>query len=1022
MRFNLAELSIRYPLFCWIAMIICLVGGWQAYDRMPRFEDPEFTIRVAKVFTPYPGASPQEVVDEVTEPIETALQQLAEVKEISSVSSAGLSEINVEVRFDYSKTRSDLQVVWTKIRNAVKDAESDLPPGAGPSTVNDDFGDVYGIYYMLTGDGFSDAELIEFAKQLRKDLLLIEGIAKIQLIGEQKEAIYVEVPRERASALGVSITELYNALSQQNEVAPAGDALFGDARVDINPSGAINSIDAIERLLIANATSGAVLRLGAIANVSRGYEDPPTKLIRFDGKPAIGLGISNLPGTNVVKLGQAVDEELQALKALLPLGVEVHEYYHQGKVVDRSIRDFANNVVAALAIVVVTLLIFMGLRSGLVMGATVLLTMAATLLLMWLIDVPMHRISLGALIISLGMLVDNGVVITDGILEAVRAGRNKLEAAREVATANFKPLLGGTLVGIIAFAPIGFAPGDTAEFTNSLFWVVMLALGMSWVFAFTLTPLFCYWFFPDPKPTGAAEGEAVEGRFMSWYRGVIQTALRFKVLSVALTVAVFAAALWGFQFVNVGFFPASTSPQIVVDYYLPQGTDIQRTNTDMRRLENYVSGLEGVNAVQTLVGGGALRYMLVYDSASATPSYGQLLIRTDDYRLNDSLILDIQGYLDESFPDGQGKVWKFQMGPGGGSKIEASFSGPDPKVLRKLSAAARALMAADGGAILIKDDWREQVPVLQPMYSPARGERAGISRKDLAEALQENFSGVRRGTFRERDKLIPIISRPPANERQNSFNAITIPILSPTTGASVPLSQVVDSAELRWRDGQILRTDRVLSIKAQCDPAAGVRADDLYARLKPGIESLELPPGYRLKWEGEFGNSAEAQGNLATTIPLGLLAMVLVVVVLFNALRQPMVIWFVVPLAIVGVTVGLVATQTPFEFMGILGLLSLSGLLIQNSLVLVDSTDELIAQGVPRFDALVDAAASRLRPVTMGAFTTVLGVLPLYFDAFFRSMTVVIAGGLSFATLITLLVTPCLYALLFGIQPNEVRS
>lgn len=378
--------------------------------------------------------------------------------------------------------------------------------------------------------------------------------------------------------------------------------------------------------------------------------------------------------------------------------------------------------------------------------------------------------------------------------------------------------------------------------------------------------------------------------------------------------------------------------------------------------------------------------------------------------------------MDANFPDAQSKVWKFRLGPGGGSKIEATFSGPNPEVLRDLANQAKQIMAADSKAVLIKDDWRRPVPVLQPIYSQNKGERVGISRKDVADALAENFSGLQRGVYREGDTLIPIISRAPADERTNTWDLVSIQIVSPTTQQPVPLAQVIDDGELIWRDGRLLRTDRVLSIKAQADPAIGELADSLFSRLRPQIEAIPLPPGYSLEWDGEFGSSSEAQSNLASTIPLGLLAMVLVVVVLFNAVRQPIVIWSIVPLAIVGVVIGLALTQTPLEFMGILGLLSLSGLLIQNSLVLVDSTDEMIASGMPRFDALVESAASRLRPVTMGAFTTVLGILPLYFDAFFKSMTVVLAFGLSFATLITLLVTPVLYALLFGIHRDETAN
>ncbi len=1017
---NSAAFAIKNPLICWIAIIIMLVGGWLAYQNMSRFEDPEFTIRIAKVMTQYPGASPEEVMNEVTEPIEAALQQLAEVETVESISSAGLSDISVEARFSASRTKADLNLVWTKIRNKVDDAQRELPPGAGPSVVQDDFGDVYGVYYLLTGEGFTSAELHSYAKSLRKEILLVDGVAKVAISGAQEEIIYVEIAQERAASLGVSVNDIYDTLTQQNAVSAAGDLVLGDARIDIDPTGKITSVDAIRGLIIGDNERGGVTRLGAIANVTRGYREPAEHMIRYNGQPAIGIGISNIAGANVVKMGEAVDAKLAALEDQRPIGMTLNEYYHQGKVVDESIQSFGANVIAALAIVFVTLLVFMGFRSGLVMGATVLVTMAATLLIMWIGGIPMHRISLGALIISLGMLVDNGVVITDGILVGVNRGRDKIEIAKEVATKNLKPLLGGTLVGIIAFAPIGFAPGDTAEFTNSLFWVVLIALSLSWALAFTLTPLFCYWAFPEAA-AGAAD-EPADGRFMRAYKGVIRAVLANKAISLAATFAVFVAALWGFQFVKVGFFPASTSPQVVIDFFLPEGTDIERTGEDLIRMERYARGLDGVTDVQTLIGGGALRYMLVYDAGSDNASTGQLLLRTTNYRENDRVIAEMQSYADENFPDAQAKAWKFQLGPGGGSKIEASFSGPDPKVLRELANAAKAVMAADGGAILIKDDWRRQVPVLEPVFSANKGERAGVTRNNVSEALNENFSGVQRGYYREGDELIPIVSRAPASERVEPWNMASIQVLSPTTGGAVPLAQVIDDVDLIWRNGRLLRTDRVMTIKAQCDPALGVNTDDLLNRVRPKIEAIPRPSGYQLKWEGEAGDSSDAQSSLASTIPLGLLAMVLVVVFLLNAIRHPVVIWAIVPPAIVGVTFGLIVTRTPFEFMGILGLLSLSGLLIQNSLVLVDSTDELIADGMPRFDALVESAASRLRPVTMGAFTTVLGVLPLYFDAFFRSMTVVLAFGLSFATLITLLVTPALYALLFGIHRDETAK
>ncbi len=1013
---NPAELAIRNRLISFIVIATSLIGGWIAYQNMPRFEDPEFTIRTAQIFTQYPGASPVEVANEIAEPLETAIQEMQEVEEIRSTSRSGFSEISVDIKYEFSPSKADLQLIWTKLRNKVNDAQGDLPPGASRSVVFDDFGDVYGLYYLLTGDGYSPRELLEYAKTLRRDLLQVDGVGKVSFGGEQTEVIYVEISRERAAALGVSITNLYSALSTQNAVVSAGDVKLGEQRIEISPSGDIDSVEAIENLLVSTSNDGSVTYLRDIANVRRGFSDPPTMMIRYNGEPALAIGVSNVSGANVVKMGEEIDKKLAETEALRPIGMELHEYYHQGKTVDASVQDFAVNVALALAIVLGTLLIFMGPRSGMVIGSVLLLTIAATLATMNFVGIPMHRISLGALIIALGMLVDNAIVVTEGILVGVQRGRKKLDIAKEVVTKTKWPLLGGTLVGIIAFAPIGFAPGATAEYTGDLFWVILISLLYSWVFALTLTPLFCDLLF---KEQSGAAGQAADGRLTRAFKDFIRRALKRRRVVAVGAIGVFITAIWGFQFVKSGFFPASTTPQIAVDYWLPEGADITETDANLKELETYVAGLEGVEGVQTLIGGGALRYMLVYNFESQNPAYGQLLIRVDEYERIAALMPRIQAHIDASFPNAQGKVWRFILGPGSGSKIEATFQGPDPDMLRGFANEAKAIMAADGRALSIKDDWRQPVSVIEPIYSESKGRRLGISREDFANALQTNFSGRNVGVYREGDTLIPIISRAPESERRGIDGLYEIRTLSSVTGAVVPLAEAMDGVRTIWRNGQIRRENRVWTIKAQSDPYPDELASDLLARVRGPIEAIELPQGYSLKWDGEYGSSTEANENLATTIPIGLLAMVMVVVLLFNALRQPLVIWLVVPLSIVGVVVGLLSTGTPMEFMAILGVLSLSGLLIKNAIVLVDQMDLEIGDGKPRFDAVIDSAASRVRPVMMGSMTTVLGVMPLFGDAFFRSMAVVLVFGLTFATLLTLVIIPVLYALIFNIRPNE---
>ena len=1022
---NPAEFAVKNRLISVITILIFLFGGWMAYLNMPRFEDPEFTIREAVVITQYPGATPEEVALEVTEPLETAIQEMQEVKEIRSVSSFGLSRITVEIKYEFSPSKDALQLIWTKLRNKVTDATGDLPPGASTPLVNDDFGDVYGIYYLVTGEGFTDDELHDYVKSLRTRLLTVDDVGKVVITGVQSEAIYVEIARDRAAALGVSIDQVFNDLAQQNSVVSAGSARVDDLRIEILPTGSVDSVSAIENIVVSTSASDGsgttgVVYLRDIANVRRELKDPQSFILRHNGKPALGIGIANVSGANVVKVADGVRETLAREMPDRPIGIDIHEYYNQGEVTDDAVQDFALNVVMALVIVLVTLLIFMGRVSALIIGAVLVVTIAATLTTMNLVGIPMHRISLGALIIALGMLVDNAIVVTEGILVGVQQGRRKLETAKDIVTRTWWPLLGGTIVGIIAFAPIGFAAGNTAEYTNHLFWVILISLLFSWVFAITLVPLMADWLFKETAESGTAD--ASESRFFVLYKDFMQRALRRRWIVVIGAFALFGLSIWGFQFTKAGFFPASTTPQIVVDYWLPEGTDISRTDADMARLARTVGALEGIESVTTYVGQGGLRYMLVYGPEAPNSAYGQLLLKVADAELIAGLLPRIQSYADSAFPDAQTKVWRFRLGPGGGSLIEAQFSGPDPDVLRDLATQATTIMSEDGRLVAVKNDWRQQVSVIEPVYSETSGRRLGISREDLANALRSNYSGRTIGYYREQDELIPIVSRAPAAERAGVSDIGNVQIPSQATGQSVPLLEVVSGFDTDWRNARMRRLERVWTIKAQADPGPDELASEALARIRPKIEAIDLPPGYSLIWEGEAGDSAEANESLAATIPLGFAAMVLTIIVLFNALRQPALIWLTVPLSFIGVVVGLLVTNSAMEFMAILGVLSLSGLLIKNAIVLVDQMDLEIREGKARLDAVVDSAASRVRPVMMGSLTTVLGVLPLMFDAFFQAMAVVLVFGLSFATLLTLVVVPALYAIFFGIGEEETEA
>ncbi len=1018
---NIAEYAIQNRLIMWIVVVISLVGGYYAYETLPRFEDPEFTIRTAQIYTSYPGATPEEVANEVSDAIETQLQGMQEVDEIRSVSSYGFSVVEVDIKNAFSPNKDDLTRVFNRLRSKVEDVQSELPSGAGKPVVNDEFGDVYGLYYVATGNGYSLDELYEYVWDLRTELLAVEDVAKIRTFGDQTEAIYIEVARDRAAAFGVELENVFADLSGQNAVVSAGDAQVGDLRVLIHPTGELDSVEAIENVVVSGTNGSDIVYLRDVATVTRGYVEPATYLARFNGEPAIVFGISNVSGSNVAKLGEAIRAKLAETEVRRPIGIEVHEFYHQGDAVNASVESFVLNVIAAVIIVLVTLLVFMGLRSAVIIGSVLVITIAATLVTMYVMALPMHRISLGALIIALGMLVDNAIVVTDGILVGINKGERLIESAKSIVSKTIWSLLGGTLVGIIAFAPIGFSPGDAGEYCNHLFWVILISLGYSWLFAITLVPMFASVIFKDGAVSDSAEPPK-ENAAMALYKRFLGVALDYRYAVFAVAIGAFVGSIWSFQFIKDSFFPTATTPQIAIDFFMPEGTDIERTSAYMSQIEAKLAEYEGVEDVHTVIGGGTLRYMLIYRIENTNSSYAQIILNITDLENVTRLMPILQRDLDEGFPEAQARVSRFVLGPSQGPKIEANFLGPDPKVLRKLASEARAIMAANPYTVGVKTDWRQQKPVFEPQYAAERGNRVGVSREDLANTLNATFSGRTVGTYREGDDLIPIIYRAPEQERQDLDTGLSIQIPSSRTGQTVPLSETLNGAKVVWRDSMVRREDRVWSLTVQADAMNGLLPSQVLAQIRPDIEAIELPPGYRLRWDGEAGDSEEANGQLGGTIPLGILAMVLVVIFLFNALRQPLSIWLMVPMIVVGVAVGLISTDTPLEFMAVLGILSLAGLLIKNAIVLVDQMDLEISEGKPRFNAVIDSSASRVRPVMLGALTTVLGVFPLLSDVFFGSMAVVIVFGLSFATVLTLVLLPVIYAALFNINRSEWRE
>ncbi|ENE4765614.1 efflux RND transporter permease subunit [Vibrio parahaemolyticus] len=1011
---DIARYTIAKRTSVWVLIALTLIGGYISYLKLGRFEDPEFVIRQAVIITPYAGATAQEVSDEVTDVIEGAVQSLQELKEVKSVSLLGRSEVTVEIKLEFSKTSDELQQVWDKLRRKVADAQRQLPRGAGPSIVNDDFSDVYSLFFAVTGEGFSDKQLQDYVDSLRRELVLVPGVAKAATLAEQQETIFIEIASDRLAEYGLSVNNVIQVLQKQSVVTVAGNLDNGVMNIPVIPRSSLTSFDDLRNLQVAVGQNNVIVTLGDIADITRGYKTPPSMLMRYNGERAVGFGISNITGGNVVDMGDAVKARLAELESQRPLGIELHTISMQSESVRASVANFIDNLIAAVVIVFVVLLLFMGVRSGVIIGFVLLLTVAGTLCVMLIEDIAMQRISLGALIIALGMLVDNAIVVTDGVLVRLRQEPNadKQQIVSEVVNSTKWPLLGGTIVGIFAFSAIGLSPSDMGEYAGSLFWVILYSMLLSWVFAVTVTPLLCY----DFLKVTAQQGDVPPSKMVESYRRVLQWVLHHRFLSCGVVVLGLFASLWATQFVPPGFMPESQRPQFVVDVYLPQGSDIRRTENVVSMIESDIKQKPGITNITSFIGGGGLRFMLTYSPEARNVSYGQLLIDIDDYTKIAPLVGELQSELDNKYPDASIKVWKFMLGRGGGKKIEAGFKGPDSKVLRQLAEKAKAIMQNDTNLIAVQDDWRQQVPVLAPVYSSQEAQRYGLTTQEINAAIAQTLSGRNVGVFREGNDLIPIVVRAPESERAHERAIENTEVYSAQAGSFIPVSQLVDSVDVVYQDAILRRINRMPTILVQADPAPGVMTSDAFNQVREKIEAIDLPSGYELIWYGEYKASKDANEGLAISAPYGFAAMILAVVFMFNALRQPLVIWMTAPLAIIGVVIGLIAFQTPFEFMAILGFLSLIGMMVKNAIVLVDQADAEIGEGKAPYNAIIEASLSRVKPVLLGALTTILGVAPLLIDPFFKSMAVTIMFGLLFATILTLVVIPLFYAVLFKVK------
>ncbi|MDO6467740.1 efflux RND transporter permease subunit [Neptunomonas phycophila] len=1016
---NLVDYTVRHRSVSWMVIVLLIGGGILSFLGLGRLEDPAFTIKQALINTQYPGASPQEVEEEVTLVLEDAIQRLPYVDHIESTSSAGLSQIKVEMKSIYRK--DDLAQIWDEMRRKINDNAMYLPPGAESPMVIDDFSDVYGIFLAVTGEGFDYQQLADYTDFLKRELVLVPGVGKVTAGGERSEQIQLEIDRAKLAASGFSVAALQQVLSNHNLVNDAGKIQVGSEYIRISPKASENSaVSGLSSILLGQA-NGELVYLTDIAKIKKNYVDPPTHLYRFNGDSALTLNISFANNVNVVEVGKAVNTRMAELEYARPVGVELNYIYNQPQRVEESVNNFLISLGQAVAIVVIVLLLSMGLRPGILMSGVLLLTILGTFIVMRIMDIELHRISLGALIIALGMLVDNAIVITEGVLIGMQRGLSRLAAAKQIVSNTSWPLLGATVIAITAFAPIGLSPDASGEFTNSLFWVLLISLFLSWILAITITPFFCYLLFRDQVANGkqAEPNDPYRGIVYRVFRHMLRFTLRFRVLTMLCMLAILATSLWGFKFVKQGFFPTTSLPIVLVDYWLPEGTDIRATERDIEQLEQRILSLDNVAKVTSTIGQGAERFMLTYNPERNFANYAQLILETHSYEQIKPTLNTITDILNDEFPQAFTKFTRISIGPSTKAKIEARLKGADPDVLRELALKVTEVFNAEPEAVTVDQDWHNRTKVLRPIYDEAEGRRLGVSEADLSDALKIHVNGLRIGVFRDGSELLPIVLQAPESERNGVESLQNIQVYSSTQGAYVSIGQLVKFIDIDWEDPLIKRRDRkrTLAVLADPNPETGITATDLFAKLRDKVEAIELPHGYELEWGGEYESQQKANKAVFTPFPLGILVMFVITVFMFNSIKQTLAIWLTVPLAIIGVTFGLIVMGAPFSFTALLAILSLVGMQIKNGIVLVEEIKRL--QEVESYgwlEAIEEAAVSRVRPVTMAAITTILGMIPLLADVFFEPMAVTIMYGLGFATVLTLFVVPVLFALFYRVK------
>ena len=1030
---NISKWALNRGVLINAFVAVLIIGGLWAFTQMPKLEDPAIRVKQALVVATYPGASAHQVELELTDPIEKSIRQMPDIDHIESSSYADMTIITVEL---HPTVKDDeLEQQWDLLRRKVENIKPSLPKGSQVMTVADDFGDVYGMFYALTGDGLSDRQLSDYAELIKREVLAIDGVTRVDIYGKRPECININLKEEKMANLGVLPTEVIQTLNGQNATSYAGYYDNGTRRIRVTVDDKFRSVEDIADMLIAGHDDDQ-LRIRDIADVSKGYEKVTRNAMLRDGERALGISIACSSSHDILKVGDKVEEKLGQLAERMPVGVEYNKVFFQPERVSDSLYTFLINLLESVVIVVVVLIFFMGFKSGVILGMSLAVIVFGSFLVLNGFDGTLQRVSLAAFILAMGMLVDNAIVIVDGILVDLRSGKPRAEALTSIGRKTAMPLLGATLIAILAFMPIFLSPDTSGVYVRDLFIVIAVSLLLSWLLALTHVPLMANRLL-HPK---VSEGEAYKGKAYDMLDKVMGICLRHRLMVVGAAVVLLVGSLSCYPFLQQSFFPDMEYDQLYIEYKLPEGYNSTQVEHDLEQMRTMLMQCKDVTHVTTSIGGTPSRYNLVRSIATPSLAYGELIV---DFTSPETLVAHLdsmQRTLNDRFPDAYIKIKRYNL-MYKKYPIEICFNGPDPQVLHQLTDSAMAIVRNSDKVCLPTSDWEPQVPVLTVDYNQQAARTSGLSRGDVALSLMSYTDGIPVGTFYDgiHPENIYVKCHTDKGEEVENLDRVNVFGMMPNVGnvfnrstvqklmsgrldkddvirqvtSTTPLSQVSKGIDIRWEEPVVVRYNGQRQQRLQCSPAPGVSTESARQSIAKAIESIAIPEGYSLSWEGEYKASTQSKQYLFKGFPLSVVMMLLILIMLFNDFRRPAIIFSCIPLVVVGVFPSVLLSGKDFGFVAIVGILGLIGMMIKNGIVLIDEISLQISQGKPLDRALIDSSKSRLLPVMMASLTTILGMIPLISDSLFGSLAVTIMGGLAAGTVIILIFIPVLYSLMY---------